>query len=246
MSVKRFFVRPIKPGLLELVETEAHHAIHVLRVIPGQVVEVFDGWGQTATAEITRVSSKKVELCVGAIQLIGPNRAAPVILAASVPKGERFDWLITKATELGVNRIIPLLCDRTVKQPKNKNACERYQRLAVAAAKQAGQVFLPQIDEPLSIKQCLGMAAAEYPGALSVFGSPDPGVCPAVSLSFHHPALAAYIGPEGGFSVEEERMLIAAQVQPVRLTNSILRVETAALALAVLLTCFRDASIPHG
>src|SRR5579871_4235578 len=106
---RRFFVNgPLQPGPLRLGGAEAHHLVHVLRVEAGQVVTLFDGSGFEAVGEITGEDRGEVELTVREIRAASAEPAVGVVLAAAVPKGDRFGWLIEKATELGVQRFVPL------------------------------------------------------------------------------------------------------------------------------------------
>ena len=156
MSTRFYSPDPAQNGKLWLAAEEARHLSRVCRLGVGDVVEVFDGKGHATKAEIIKVEHGRVELIA-----IGPpfaGRFAPfsLTLASAVPKGDRFDWLVEKATELGVERLIPLVTERSVVEPGGPKL-ERLRRAIIEASKQCGRNQLMILDTPMRWDQLVGL-----------------------------------------------------------------------------------------
>lgn len=236
----RFYLRPITSGEQELTGAEARHLIGALRGRVGQTVALFDGAGTVAQAEVLRIERGRAWLAVGSPERFAALERGRVVIAASLAKGERFDWLIGKCTELGVDHICPVRFERTVKQGGSGKARERYEHLAVAAAKQCGRVFLPMIDEPAGLGDCVGALEQRYPGALWLLGQARGGAPKLAKVDVGDRDVVAWVGPEGGLAEAEEQLLGKRGAQPVRLTETVLRIETAAMAFAAILCARRQ------
>jgi 16S rRNA (uracil1498-N3)-methyltransferase len=213
---------------------EAHHLLNVLRGAVGDRVEVFDGRGTSVLAQIIGTQRKAAELRV--IEIVS-SHAPPrrLTLATAVPKGERFRWLVEKATELGVATLQPLETARSVVAPRG-GKLDKMRQAVVAACKQCGRNDLMAIREPLPWSDFLAgaEAAAETTALLicSLAGRPLGDVAESIG---ERPLIAA-VGPEGGFTTEETAAAATAGATAVNLGPSILRTETAALALAAWAT----------
>ena len=133
-------------SILSLDEAESHHAARVLRKQPGDRVELFDGRGQSAIGEITLAKKDRVEVRILELRepLVAPQPA--IRLAVAPPKGDRFRWLVEKATELGIDQLIPLLTERTVVEP-GAGKLDKLQAAVVAACKQSGRDLVMQVLE---------------------------------------------------------------------------------------------------
>ncbi|HEY5139548.1 MAG TPA: RsmE family RNA methyltransferase, partial [Methylococcales bacterium] len=151
----RVYCEKIERGAVVVCGDEAHHLAKVLRSRAGDTVDLFDGKGITAVGAIAKIGKDKVEISVSSLDAHTPKDTGRTIICASVAKGERYDWLVGKCTELGVDRICPVLFERTVKQASG-HSVERYNKLAISATKQCGRLFLPQIDVPSKLADCLG------------------------------------------------------------------------------------------
>jgi len=241
MNEYRFFCEEIKRPVSELSGAEAHHLVSVLRLQAGQRVEIFDGRGTLAAAVIKETGKRKVALEVINLEKSELASQSRIIIAVSIAKAERFDWLIAKCTELGVDRIVPVLFERTIKRSAGSEGRERWKRLAVSACKQCGRIFLPQIDGPDSLENILEKLQTDYPSAKILIGTLSPDSIPLINLTIGDEDIIAFVGPEGGFTGEERVILSKYDVDSVSLTETILRVETAALAFASVLCCLRDA-----
>jgi 16S rRNA (uracil1498-N3)-methyltransferase len=231
-----------KPDALRLEGAEAHHAIDVLRLKPGGRIVLFDGRGLEATAEIDRISKGMVSL-----KPILTSRTAPLpyrlVLGQAVPKGKQMDLIVQKATELGVSTIVPLLSERTVVQVESSDEAQkaaRWNLIAIEAAKQCGQNWLPDVRTPLRPKSFL-----ENPETCDIafIGSLQDDARDFRSAFLEHreargrnPRSAMIlIGPEGDFTPAELALAKTAGCIPVSLGPIVLRTETAAIfSLSVL------------
>ena len=240
MNMHRFYCCPITNGKLPLATQQGHYMTRVMRLILHDNVELFDGKGTLAQATIVSVAGDKVIVEVNDLQSFDRPESGRIIMAASVAKGDRFDWLISKCTELGVDRICPVIFQRTVKQPGNPKIVQRYNKLAVAAAGQCGRLFLPQIDTPLKLPDALELLQKAYPRAKTLFGGLTENAEPLIKMVPIDNDVIAFVGPEGGFTEQENELLINHQALEIKLTATTLRVETAAITFAALLAAIRD------
>ena len=239
MTLHRFYCEKITQPTVELTDSQPRHLFAVLRLNTSDHVELFDGNGNIASALILAATSKKTTLKIESLQTIQKQKNN-IIIATSIAKGDRFDWLIAKCTELGINRITPVIFERTVKLPKNPKIIDRWENITIESAKQCKTPFLPIIDNPLKLTDALSTLTADYPDSIMLLGSPDAN-CPSITdINTTGKNIIAFIGPEGGFTPEEETFLKEKNTKPVKLTNTILRIETAAVAFASALAIQRD------
>jgi 16S rRNA (uracil1498-N3)-methyltransferase len=221
---------------IELPDEEAHHLQNVLRKRVGDRVAVFDGRGGAAVAEVESLRRNHVRLSILSRE---PPTAIPspaIVLATAVPKGDRARWLVEKATELGVDRWVPLQTERGVVDP-GETRLDKLRQTVVAACKQCGRNRLLEISSPVTWPELLAESGAA-PGLIVA----DPAGMPAretvgTEAAVESGRLTAAVGPEGGFTPRELDDARAAGAQFVSLGPPVLRIETAALALAALLTC---------
>jgi 16S rRNA (uracil1498-N3)-methyltransferase len=240
MHLNRFYCEVLKGQAAELTGGEAHHLSNVCRLKTGDKVELFDGAGTLATASIEKATSKSVLLKIVDLKKIEKPNKPEVIIAVSPPKGERFDWLMEKCTELGVDRIIPVIFERTIKQPKNPKAAQRWRNIAIAAAKQCRRIFLPQIDAPATLSEVLSALKKQHNKAEILVGSLESKSPALITKQLGSKNVIAFIGPEGGITEGEKALLENGGGKFVRLTDTVLRVETAALTFAATLSAWRD------
>ncbi len=240
----RFYLPPeqCQSATLELIDSEAHHAARVLRLQPGDRVVVLDGVGHTFDCEITTVSKKSVQLAVRN-KTFSPPLPCRITLLQALPKPKAMDYIVQKATELGVARIVPLLTERVVSQLDEKSAADKVTKLlpvALEAIKQCGSPWLPVIEPPQPLKQFLARPKTE---ALSVVASLQSNTrhLRDVVADFHKTngelptAASVWVGPEGDFTPAEMEQIIARGAQPITLGPLVLRSDTAAIyCLSVL------------
>ncbi len=223
----RFFAESaLVPGRVELTGPEAHHLATVCRIRPGDAVCLFNGDGKEYAAVVAEVSKRTVTVEVEAEASPQRERAFRVEVAAPLPKGDRAQFLLEKLTELGVTSFVPLQTARSVVQPR-ETKLDKLQRHVIEASKQCGRNVLLRV-QPL---QTWGdyVRSEELPPARIVA---HPGVTETPARASADVALA--VGPEGGFTEEEIALAKASGWQPMGLGPRILRVETAAMVMAIL------------
>lgn len=219
---------------LQLSGQEAHHLQRVLRMQPGESVWLFDGHGQEVLAEIVSLDRDAVQLQVLERRTAAADSSPPVTIATGVPKGDRFRWLIEKATELGVHRIVPLISQRSIVDP-GLGKLDKLRQTIVEACKQCGRTRLMELTDPLSWRDCL---AQEFSGREARIAHPTGTTLPATGQASGLPQLFL-VGPEGGFTDHEVAEALAAGARPLQLGPRILRIETAVVAIATL-TCLQS------
>ncbi|MCX5636990.1 MAG: RsmE family RNA methyltransferase [Planctomycetota bacterium] len=240
MRLIRCYCQSIAEGQILLDHDESHHLVHVLRLSAGQHIQAFDGKGSVADAVISRIDRGGVILEVTNVQRHRRSQSGRIIIAASIAKGRRFEQIVTQCTELGADSIIGVVYDRTVKLAGGDRTVERYQELAVSAAKQCGRIFLPIITGPVTLPAAIESIQAEYPACQLIFGGFGPDSVKADSLVFDGRDTAVFVGPEGGMNDEEIDLLRGSRAVEVRLCQNTLRVETAAIAFAAVLCARMD------
>ena len=219
-------LKTVRPGdAVSLHHDEERHLFRILRAANGDRVMLLDGHGEIAEAE---VSGREVIVLSRRTEPI-PKLRLHLYLAP--PRRQKMELLLKQAAELGVHRVVTFFSARSVALPAGENARSRQETLLAEACKQSGNPFLPVCDGPLKFADAVTDARTRCP--LCCFGAP------AVSGSFRPENLtgdcAFFVGPEGGFTEEEENGMKEAGFRPLRLGRRILRVETAAVAgLAVL------------
>lgn len=212
---------------------ESGHLCRVLRAQEGTAVELFDGKGTLASGTVLRSNKKEAVIRVHQIDRHAPSDAPRLILAVSFAKGQRFDWLVEKCTELGVEHIAAVQFERTVKLGRN-TALERYRKISLAAAKQSKRLFLPKISGPEKFPVTLDFLIGQYPRHSLVYGDPRGMSLSDLPVDKTGQDCIAMVGPEGGFSDLEIGLLKEKGADGVMINNNILRIETAAVAFCAI------------
>jgi len=242
MARRRFYASQIAFAVegksVTLGADEARHARDVLRLTCGDEVFVFDGEGREYRCAVMEVTSRTMTVDIAEeVEPAKPESRLDLTLGIALLKSEKFDLVVQKATELGVTRVVPLLTERAdvrIREPQDaKRKLERWQRIALESAKQCGRARLMTIDEPVNFADALSEFRKTELGIMFAERSGEPlnetlGAKPAKSI-------AALIGPEGGWADEEIEQARASHWKIVTLGGRILRAETAAIAVAVLL-----------
>jgi len=229
MSQRYFLAQPPEGHTAVLTGDEARHLSRVMRAKPGDRLTLFDGAGHSWPATISSIDRNRVELTLGEVvsEPTSTNRA--VTLAVALPKGDRQKWLIEKLTELGVTRLIPLRCTRSVAEP-TATALDRMRRGVIEACKQCGRSRLLEIAPSQSLTTLLASKTGTNLRLLT-----DPEGMPFATIDADGSSdLLVLIGPEGGFTPDEITAAKAAGFIRVSLSRQILRIETAAIALAAI------------
>lgn len=221
-SLPRLFVRrPLgEGGQVELDANQANYLGNVMRLGVGAEVLLFDGRSGEWLARIADAGKKRVTLGVER-KTREPESVPDVWLAFAPVKRAQTDWLVEKATELGVAKLIPVMTQRTNAE---RVRLDRLEAIAIEAAEQCGRTVLPDITEPLKLNKLLGDRSR------TLYFADEAGGTTAAKAFKPGPAMI-FVGPEGGFT-DEERALVraASNTVPISLGPRILRAETAALA----------------
>lgn len=227
MADRYYSAEPIEGPTVTLTGSEAHHLLHVMRAQPGLAVTLFDGLGGEYAAEVTGCGRAEVELSVGPRRDIDRELPFEITLAVALPKGDRQRWLVEKAVELGVSRLVPLQTARH--ETGTGEPAAKLARYVIEASKQCGRNRLmeitPVIDWSNLVRETGKRRIVAHPG-----GWPS-GELPLTAAD----ALLA-VGPEGGFADDEIAQANSGGWQVVDLGPRILRVETAAVALVSALS----------
>jgi 16S rRNA (uracil1498-N3)-methyltransferase len=221
---------------LILPESEAHHAVHVLRLRPGERVVVLDGAGGEHLCQVLETGPRGVSL-----KVLQKNAIAPlpyqVTLLQAVPKGKMMESIVQKATELGAYRIVPILSERVVTHlegPAAHGKEQKWQMTAIEAIKQCGSAWLPTVESPVTPQEFLGRGERFE---LPLIASLQPGA----RHPRHHfeafreerkrlpKSVCLWIGPEGDFTPSEINAVRATGALPITLGQLVLRSETAAV-----------------
>jgi len=228
--MRRILVAKVTVGRIPLGPRELHHLKDVLRLVAGDEIEVFDenglrGWGKLVAAadgievEVEHIESPVVKGC-------------RLTIASAVPKGARADWMIEKLSEIGVQAFVPIISQRSVVEVRGREKIERWKRIAAEAARQSGRIGIMRIDDPVQLEQAFNTG--------DWYLSLQEDSVPISELTAKIPEdLKVLVGPEGGWSSEEVAEFARKQARPVRLTTTVLRVETAAVVAAGIIASWR-------
>lgn len=224
-STPRLFIaQPLLPGAIRIDGPQAHYLIAVMRIKPGDPVKLFDGTSGEWLALASAVGKR--DLMLDVTEKLAERETVPDLwlCAAAIKKG-RIDWLVEKACELGVDRIVPVLTRRTIVDRLN---LDRLRAHAIEAAEQCGRTAVPTLDEPVKLAALL----KNWPADRALFFADEQGGASAYGAMATHDGPAAILtGPEGGFDDEERALILAVpQATGITLGPRILRADTAAVA----------------
>ena len=228
MSHRFFLSQTPTEDTARLEGDEARHLARVMRAKTGDTVELFDGQGTSWTATVQAIQRNHVSLRLDQKQSEIISNKPNITLAVALPKGDRQKWLIEKITELGTDSLVPLTTTRSVAEP-TAAAISRLQRGVIESCKQSGRNRLLEITQPQSLHNLLTTSSA----SLRILACPDGTPMQSILLKPIDNILIA-IGPEGGFTDEEIRTANASGFAQMSLCQNILRIETAAIAAAVI------------
>ena len=227
----RFFIsEQPENGLLTLHGEDAHHAGRVLRLRPGEAVTLCDGAGTDYDCVIETVEKEAVACRV---QCSHPAETEPrqrFTLCMALPKGDKMDFIVQKAVEVGVHEIIPYVSKNCVSRPdKTEKKVDRWRRIALEAAKQCGRGCLPQVEAVVTVEQAVERAAQCETALFFYENERETGLHDALSGGVGE-TVSLMIGPQGGFAPEGVEMAAQAGLRSVSLGTRILRCETAPIA----------------
>ena len=227
----RFFCTdPVQPNATFSLDARIAQHVRVLRLREGDAITLFDGSGGEVPAALTQIGKRDVLATTLAHIAVERETQLHLTLYPSLIANDRFDWLIQKATELGVAAIQPTFTERSQRIPGDvEKRVEHWRGVAISACEQCGRNLIPNIQPPITLSDALAAAGDQSLILLDADGSMDKSSSPATSAS------AVFIGPEGGFSPSELDALRNRCDHRLRLGPTILRAETAAIASLVWL-----------
>lgn len=208
---------------IQLTGDEAHHAVTVRRVRPGEAVAVTNGAGLLCEGEVKEVHSRPPRLAIKKSECHRLPRI-DLHLVAALPKGDRQRHMLDMATQAGMTRFTPLQCERSVSK-EGKNTIERWQRIVMEAMKQSRRAWLPEVNPLIHLPQLL----ASLEGNPILLASADGQLPAQIRLPESTTGAVVLVGPEGGFTGPELAIVQQAGALPLRLADAVLRTETAAV-----------------
>ncbi|MBF9239560.1 16S rRNA (uracil(1498)-N(3))-methyltransferase [Hymenobacter sp. BT683] len=229
-----FYAPDLTGPTYTLPEDESKHAVRVLRLGTGDVVELLDGRGSRYDAAVADANPKRCQLRITQHESMPPRSYFTHVAVAPTKNLDRMEWFVEKAVEIGVERITFLRCARS---ERRELKLDRLEKIAISAMKQSGQAWLPQLDEMTDYAAFVGAAASETTfiahleegerTALTQVAATGNGCC-------------VLIGPEGDFTPAEIELALSRGIRPVTLGSSRLRTETAALAAVFTVHLVRE------
>lgn len=240
MRVPRFYCPELSDSQqhIELPDSVHRHAVQVLRLKPGAEIRLFDGKGHEVLATLSEVNKRQSLALIGATIQTQLESPLTITLLQGISRGERMDYAIQKAVELGVNRIVPVVTERCNVQLAGERADKRlkhWQGVVISACEQSGRNQLPELTDVMQLEEALTEITLDCRLVL------DPEA--ETSLAKLSPAteLALLIGPEGGLSESEVALAVDRGYNATRFGPRVLRTETAsAAALAVVQALWGD------
>jgi 16S rRNA (uracil1498-N3)-methyltransferase len=222
---------------IELPDALSHHALRVLRLADGDAVTLFDGQGGQYPA-VLRVEGRRALADLGAHEPVETELRGRLVLIQGLASGDKMDWIVEKAVELGVTELRPVAAERSVLRlagPRLDKRLAHWHAIARAAAEQCGRNRLMNILPPVPLAACL-----ESVDGPALFCHPEGPQDFRTVVSEVHDRLTLMVGPEGGWSPEEQALAQRRGLQGVRFGPRVLRTETAGLALASAATALLD------
>jgi len=239
MARRRFFVDAVESGRARITGPDAYHLTRVLRVEPGQQFEISDNRA-VYLAEVESARKDLVSFAVGE-EVASAGPVVRAVLLAALIRFERFEGMLEKATELGVERIVPVEAERSEKGLERAAAkrMPRWRRIVREASEQSRRARLPEIAEPMELAGALEIEA-DYRYVLEEATAPP--ILPALPAQPKSgESVALLVGPEGGWTERERERMAAFEWRAVSLGTGILRAETAAVAALAIVTAAWDA-----
>jgi 16S rRNA (uracil1498-N3)-methyltransferase len=249
MARRRFYASPdeINGSAIRLSRDESHHLTRVLRLNVGEEVFVFDGCGREYRCSFIAFEHSCARLEISETLFDKSESMINITLAQALAKGEKFDLIVQKATELGASAIVPLVTAHTdvkLSDERSEKRLERWRRISLEAMKQCGRRRLVEIAPPLTLKEYLDVFQAQdtapsdlkIPRTLLIFSERGgTSITDALARSVDKSAIIALIGPEGGWSDEELALLDERGARAVTLGPRVMRTETAAVVAVTLI-----------
>ena len=237
--MSRFYVpkEAVKEGKILITGKEAHHILNVMRLKVSDDVVVFDGTGREYAGIVKETGRKSLSVEIISTRNISHGQVRSIILIQSIPKKDKMDYIVEKATELGVNIIMPVMTGRTVpdwNESKRSGMAERWQKITEAAAKQCGRADIPQVLKITSFEEAVSNISANDLRLIAALEDKAVKLKDALKDGSGIKTVIA-IGPEGDFTAQEVRMAMDHGFKTVNLGPRVLKSDTAALAALAMI-----------
>ncbi len=234
-----FYVNPkdIKDKAFIIEDEQFHYLSNVRRFSVGDEINIFDGMGNSYKARIDNIDKKSMKgTIISSKTLMLPDKK--ISLYTAIPKGERFDWLIEKASEIGVSKIVPVIYLRSVVKDLSENKIERYKKISISASSQSWRADIMPIDKPVKFNAAAEKVSTEKDilNVLPWESEEEKNILSLLNENKDVKNINIFIGPEGGFDKTEIDVALKNGFKTVTLGKNILRVETAAIVAASILT----------
>jgi len=236
--MSRFYAPPdsVRDGKIILRGREAHHARDVMRLSAGDEITVFDGTGKEYSGVIDKMLKEEIVIKISKTsdRRPGDRRLA---LVQAIPKLNKMDVIVEKATELGVERVIPVITERTIVQADKSRAglkVERWRKIAVTASKQCGRATVPEINEIVKFEDSISFVKGYELAVIPCLCDNAERIKTVLKDNAARSAIV-FIGPEGDFTKDEVKAAAAKGVIPVSLGKEVLRSDTAAISVLSVL-----------
>lgn len=230
------------PNIDETTETfsfdkeESRHIIKVLRKKDSDILHVTNGFGLLFETEITLASDNKCTVQVNSIQKAAEPKFSLHLAVAPTKMNDRFEWFLEKATEIGIQEITPIICERSERKVINK---ERFEKIILSAMKQSNETFLPKLNDAISFKE---FVKQKNKGLQLIAHCEETDKKSLKEVLKTNEDVTILIGPEGDFSDKEIALALENNFQPVMLGNTRLRTETAAVVACHSVVFFNETS----
>jgi 16S rRNA (uracil1498-N3)-methyltransferase len=230
----RFFIENVSGDFITICGQDAAHITKSLRMKVGENLTVCGGQGLDFICEIAEISENLVQLRVVQTVTTDSEPSVKITLYQGYPKGDKLELIIEKSIELGVNKIVPVLMQRSVSRPDAKSAVkkhERHQKLALSAAKQCGRGIIPQVEQMINFSQ-MTARLPQHQAVIFFYECGGESLSSVISkvTAENLIDIAIVIGPEGGFDTNEAELLRNSGALTATLGKRILRTETAPIA----------------
>jgi 16S rRNA (uracil1498-N3)-methyltransferase len=236
MNLPFFYVEGMseRDTVITLNEDASRHIVQVLRMKANEKIRLTDGLGNAYTAEIIKEHKKATEVQILSSVSQPPAQVRSTIAISLIKNTSRFEWFLEKATELGINAIVPLICERTEKQHFRQ---DRMKNILISAMLQSQQTWLPELPEPVLFASFIQETQDGKKLIAHCMDGKKNGLATALK---EQTASVILIGPEGDFSADEIEKAVENGFLPVALGNTRLRTETAGVAAAVMMKLTSD------
>ncbi len=234
-----FYVNPkdIKDKNFIIEDEQFHYLSNVRRFCVGDEINIFDGLGNSYKARIDNIDKKSIRgIILSSKTLVLPDKK--ISLYTAIPKGERFDWLIEKASEIGISKIVPVIYVRSVVKELSENKLERYKKISISASSQSWRADIMPIEKPVKFDEVIEKICDEK-NTLNVLpweSEEEKSILSLLKGNKDIKNINIFIGPEGGFDKTEIDVAVKNGFKTVTLGKNILRVETAAIVASSIAT----------